>query len=374
MAKANNKSESAFADLGGVLGAGFSMEMMQDGDELLIVDCSDVYVPEQIRKEFSRDGESTMEEMTASIKKIGVISPVLMRPSNVPGFLYELVAGGRRFKGTIDSGRNTIPALIRRMTDDEVVELQFIENIQRLNLSQMEEASRIQNDLNVLGSVEAVLDKYNKSRSWLSKLLSLLTLPEQASRLVHEGITADVEVIGAVKQIEKIDPAKAKETVEKLKATRGKEDARAIAKKAKEEVKPAKDTTKATPKDTTQTLPGVATVTSYDTKDEKRPPALVPSQSLYRAYQLIFESGNKPKSVIDNMSKEERDSVSEWLESFFRAGMQSKDASRAVIEGFRKGNFSTDGEGAFALVAFLQGADSDVAQFNLLNVLAAVKV
>ena len=64
--------------------------------------------------------------------------------------------------------------------------------------------------------------------------------------------------------------------------------------------------------------------------------------------------------------------VDAWLRSFYDAGVAAKDVGRAVIQGFRNGQFSSDGEGAFALVAFLHGADS-AAKYNLLNVFGSVK-
>lgn len=412
------KKGNAFSELGSILGAGFDTDMMQEGDELLIVDVSDVFVSVQIRQEFSRDGESTMEEMTASVKKHGVITPVLMRRLDGK-HPYELVAGGRRFASTLNAEISTIPALVRTMTDEQVKELQFIENIHRLNLSQIEEAKRLQETLDELGSVEAVLEKFNKTRSWLSKVLSLLTLPEETKRLVTEKVTADVEVIGMVKQIEKVNPTKAKAVVEQLKATRGKEDARAIAKKAKDEVKPSKkisDGITATPKDLTSQEPGAVTVKNFadaksDGEDETwpfktpghekasiegddpfkvdasaatighasqevtespRPVAFSPAQVLNKAYTNIFENGSSPKMVLDVMQPDDKEAVEGWLHSFYDAGKQAKDASRAVIQGFRKGQFSSDGDGAFALVAFLHGADSE-AKFSILNIFGSVK-
>lgn len=385
-APAPKAKTNTFAELGDILGNGMG-DLMKEGDEFAHVQMADILVGPQVRKRFEAEGDSTTAEMDASVKKHGVITPILLRPIDGP-VPFKLVAGERRYISNGNNNNPTIPALIRQMTDEEERELQFVENIHRLNLSQIEEAQHVQDEIDSLGSVEAVLAKYNKGRPWLSKLLSLLKLPAETSRLVTEGISADVEVIGMVKQIEKIDPPKAKEVVDELKAKRGKEDARAIAGKAKEEVKPsnkpAKTGAKATPKDTTAELPGVVTKTTLDpawpfptgaTDDaaDKRGPALPPSQALDKAYTMIFESGSSPKMVLDTMAKEERAAVESWLNDFYDAGKQSKNTSRAVVEGLRKGTFATDGYGAFALVAFLNGSDSDVKAFNALNVLGAVK-
>jgi ParB family chromosome partitioning protein len=76
--------------------------------------------------------------------------------------------------------------------------------------------------------------------------------------------------------------------------------------------------------------------------------------------------------VLSALTDKARDSTESWLRDFYEAGVQAKDVGRAVIRGFRAGQFASEGEGAFALIAFLQGADSD-AKFNFLNILGGVK-
>jgi ParB family chromosome partitioning protein len=244
-----------------------------------------------------------------------------------------------------------------------------------------------------LGSVDAVLEKHQKSRPWLSKMLSLLNLPEQAKRLVAESVSADIEVINTVKTIEKADPKAAKTLVDDLKATRGKANARDKAAAVKDMVKPSKKAkaeklpreaaqggTVATPKDRSQEEPGALSVFAgaKTTGDENaqaeagHPVALAPAQLLNDAYDNIFELGSNPKTVIEVMSAEEKETVDAWLRSFYDAGVSVKDVSRTVIQGFRSGQFSSEAVGAFALAAFLQGVDSD-AKYSLLNVLGSVK-
>lgn len=256
-----------------------------------------------------------------------------------------------------------------------------------------------------MGSVEAVLAKHDKSRPWLSKIMSLLSLPEQAKRLVSEQISADVEVIGMVKTVEKIDPVAAKVLVDDLKATRGKVDARELAEKAKNAVKPPKpkkEGAKATPKDQPHTESGSATVIDFagaktagetltpaaawpfpggskaaDQQPEDQPapgpgPALPPA-TLARAYGSIYKDGVSPHKFLDSLSKQDRDDVSEWLESFYTAGRDAGNVAQGVIQGLRNDTFDTEGAGAFAMLAFLQGADTAVKQFNVLNVLGLAK-
>lgn len=187
----------------------------------------------QVRKEFE-DSENPLSELADDIKVRGILQPILVRP--VQGGKYELVAGERRLRAAQMIGLKAIPAFVKAMTDDEAEEAQFIENIRRKNLTLQEEAQRIQRDLDACGGdVEAVLKKYGKPKSgrvWIYKMRGLLNLSEQAQRLITENITADMEVINDVRQIEKVSPTKAKETVDKLKAA-------STAKKTSEKAKPA---------------------------------------------------------------------------------------------------------------------------------------
>src|SRR5699024_5513240 len=106
-------------------------------------------------------------------------------------------------------------------------------------------------------------------KSWVSKMTSLLKLPEQTKRLMDENISADTEVINTVKQIEKVSPGKAKEVVDELKKTRGKEGqgtARKVAQAAKDEVKPSKRTAAKTAAKTAST-DNVATPKNRDAEE-----------------------------------------------------------------------------------------------------------
>lgn len=393
-----NKTNNAFAGNGGLLGAGFG-DLMNEGDQFSEVALDEITVNKQVRESFE-DEENSLDEMAESIRKHKVFQPILIRPVENGPRPYELVAGERRYLGSQRAGKTNIPALIRVLTDEEARDMQFAENIQRKNLTQVEEAKRIQADLDELGSIDAVLAKHAKSRAWLSKILSLLKLPEETKRLVSEKISADVELINNVKTIEKIDPKEAKALVDDLKKTRGKENARDKVEAVKEKVKPSKKTPKenaATPKNLEHQEPGTATVQNFapakkgpennddvwpfaapakdakgDNADLPRQPTAVPVDALNKAFSMIFESGSSPQMILDNTQAKERDDVEAWLHSFYDAGKQSKDTGRAVIQGFRNATFASTGARAFALIAFLHGADSDV-KFNLINILADVK-
>ena len=384
----NAAKPSAFSGLGDVLGAGFG-DLMKEGDQLAEVNLNDISIKPQVRTEME-DEENLLSDLTNSIKKHGVFQPILLRPVANGEKPYELVAGERRYICSGRAGKVQIPALIREMTDEELEEMQFAENVQRKNLTQIEEAKRIQKDLDDLGSVDAVLEKHSKSRAWLSKILSLLSLPEQAKRVISEKISADVEVINNVKTIEKIDPAAAKILVDDLKKTRGKEDARKKTNEVKEKVKPSKKAPKkdsdnvATAPDLSSQEPGEVTTTNgeqngtdwpFEPKGNGAitPPALPPSKVLDKAYSQIFDKGTKPKTVIDGMSKDDRENAESWLNAIYDAGKSAENMSLAVIQGFRKGTFTADGYGAFALLAFLQGADESVKNFSMLNIFGLAK-
>ena len=101
-------------------------------------------------------------------------------------------------------------------------------------------------------------------------------------------------------------------------------------------------------------------------------PGAGPAELLSRAYTTIFEFGSAPKTVLDAFDASERELAESWLLAHYEAGKQVKDLGRAIVLGLRNGQFSTDGEGALGLVAFLHGSDS-AAKFNLLNILGSVK-
>lgn len=402
--------ENAFAGAADVLGAGIDALFGQSDDPEFLVNLDDIEIVEQVREQME-DDEQDLIGLGESLAKYQIQAIFLrIMPADHPK-PYRLVAGERRYRAARLKGLAQLRAKARELSDEEAEDLQFAENIHRKNLTQIEEAKKIQRDLDRLGSVEAVLEKHQKSRSWLSKVLSLLNLPEQAKRLVAENVSADLEVINSVKTIEKADPEAAKKLVEDLKATRGKSNAREKAQAAKEKVKPSKKPKAdkkteggpvATPKDRSQEEPGPLLVFAGEKTDNgsgltgadpfaaeggeasaeapdagsaksaPRPVAFAPAEVLMKAYVNIFEFGSSPKTLLDVMKPEERETVDAWLHSFYDAGVKVKDVGRAVIQGFRNGQFASDGEGAFALVAFLQGTDSE-AKYNLLNVFGSVK-
>lgn len=381
---------NAFAGMGDMLVAGFDATLMQDGAQRQMFKLADIEIDPQVREEFE-DAENTLADLGDSLKE-GQIQPILLRKGRV--LQYRLVVGGRRCAAADLKGITELWGDYRPdMSDEEADRIQFAENVQRKNLTQIEEAKRIQRDLDQLGSVDAVLAKHKKSRAWLSKILSLLNLPGQTLRLVAENISADLEVINAVKVIEKVDAAKAGALVDELKESRGKEDARKKVAQVKAQVKPKAEKgpkeNAATAKDTAHEESGPATTTNFadaktvvhdETKAEEwiqaapsRDTPFDPAAILTNAFDLIFEHGSSPKLFVETLSVEDRADLMQWLETFFYAGRKCKNLSKAVIQGLRNETFANKGVGAFAMMAFLQGADVEVETFNAIEILGLVK-
>ena len=138
--------------------------------------------PYQPRKDFD---EESLREFAESIKEHGVIQPIIVKKS-IKG--YELIAGERRTRASKMAGKTTIPAIIREMTDQEMMEIALIENIQRENLNPIEEATAFEKIIQVNNlTQEETAKRFGKSRSYITNLLGLLNLPEKVKKYVQEG-------------------------------------------------------------------------------------------------------------------------------------------------------------------------------------------
>ena len=138
--------------------------------------------PYQPRKEF--DGEK-LHELAQSIKENGVIQPIIVRQSPVIG--YEILAGERRYRASLLAGLRSIPAVVKQLSDQEMMVQSIIENLQRENLNPIEEA-RAYESLVEKGFTHAeIADKMGKSRPYISNSIRLLSLPEQILLEVENG-------------------------------------------------------------------------------------------------------------------------------------------------------------------------------------------
>lgn len=366
------------------LGGSLDDLLSREDAETVLVDLDDIEILPQDREVFE-DDENSLAELGASLRK-RQIQPIVLRRTPAGrkhGKPFELVAGERRVRGGRLEGLPQLLSLIFDLTDEEARDIQLAENIHRLNLSQLEEAKRLKRDLEQLGSIEAVLAKHNKSKSWLSKRLALLDLPPQAKRLITEKITADKEVIGQVRTIEKRDPDKAREVVDAIKARGPKDDARAIAAAAKDAVKPstkkapvggavkpqggagAAECSLATAPDLQHQAPGVVSIFPA--------PPLKPYQRVLReAFDAVATLSGKPEAIVSAMRDEDKDLAMAHLQSFFMKGGKAVGLAQGLLAGLRAGDFGSTGEGAFALSAFVQGFDKKPA-LDLVEILEAVQ-
>lgn len=364
---------NAFGGLGNLLGKEFDASLLAGEGKRSMFKLADIDVTKQVREEFE-DEEQTLADLAESMDQLQ-LAPVILR-KNVPGSdkPYLLVAGGRRFMAAELAKWTEIWGDYHPdMTDEVAGRIQFQENIHRKNLTLQEEARRVQRDLEELGTVDAVLAKYKKNRSWLSKILGMLNLPKQAGRLVRENVTADVDLINTVRQVEKVDPERAEQLVNTLKEGKGVVNARDLANSVKDEVKPSKKKAAAkqtgsvaTPKDKSHEAPGPASVVKALGRN-----ASSPEELLARLYTAIREKGMQPKAAFEAMKTEDKKIVTDWLQSYFDNGAAAKDIGVAVVSGFEERMFAPDADGVVNLVAFLNGAKG--AKFSVLTILGALK-
>jgi ParB family chromosome partitioning protein len=129
--------------------------------------------------------EERLEELAASIRKNGILQPVLVRPF-AGG--YQLIAGERRLSAAQRAGMLKIPAVVRDVPDDRLLELALIENIQREPLNPMEEAGAYQHLMDATqGTQEQIAERLGKDRSTIANSLRLLKLPPNVGILVSEN-------------------------------------------------------------------------------------------------------------------------------------------------------------------------------------------
>jgi len=128
--------------------------------------------------------EGKLEELAQSIRSNGIVQPVLVRRR---GARYQLIAGERRWRAAQRAGLQRIPAVVREIPDDKLLELALIENIQRQELNAIEEAHAYKRLIETLGlTQETVAQRVGRDRSFVTNYLRLLRLPEDIQRLVEE--------------------------------------------------------------------------------------------------------------------------------------------------------------------------------------------
>lgn len=138
--------------------------------------------PYQPRKHFD---EAAIQELSASIKEHGVLQPIILRKV---GSAHEIVVGERRFRAAKLAGLKEIPAVVRQLTDTESMELAILENLQREDLSPIEEAEAYQNLMDSLAlTQEQLAFRLGKSRPHIANHIRLLALPEKVRKDITDG-------------------------------------------------------------------------------------------------------------------------------------------------------------------------------------------
>lgn len=152
--------------------------------------------PYQPRQTFDQE---KLVELANSIKEYGVLEPIIVTKS-IKG--YEIVAGERRTKACQLIGKETIPAIIKEFTDNEMMEIALLENIQRENLTAIEEAEAYANLIKTLNiTQEQLATKIGKSRVYVTNMLGLLRLPENVKLDILNGNIS----MGHAKVLSKLD-------------------------------------------------------------------------------------------------------------------------------------------------------------------------
>ncbi len=137
----------------------------------------------QPREHFDEDA---LESLTASIRELGVLQPILVRPTDSG---YELIAGERRWRSAKRAGLTTIPAIIRTIDDQVSLEHAIVENLHRQDLNAIEEAAAYRQLIDDFGlTQDEVASRVGKSRSAIANTLRLLNLTTSVQRLLTDGL------------------------------------------------------------------------------------------------------------------------------------------------------------------------------------------
>ena len=141
--------------------------------------------PSQPRRLFDKN---SINELAESIKSKGLVQPILVRPSPTETGIYEIIAGERRWRAAQIAQLHEIPAVVRKLDDVEALEIAIIENVQRSDLSPIEEAAGYKRLIENHGHTQEVLAEIvGKSRSHIANIIRLLGLPQSIQDMISEG-------------------------------------------------------------------------------------------------------------------------------------------------------------------------------------------
>jgi ParB family chromosome partitioning protein len=166
--------------LGALLSAEGTATATEDASEIPI----DLIEPSPLQPRTVFD-EAKLAELARSITSNGVVQPLLLRRR---GDRFELIAGERRWRAAQLAGLSKVPAVVRNVSDDKVLELALIENIQREDLNPIEEARAYKKLIDTIGlTQETVAERVGRDRSYVTNYLRLLRLPEDLQELLQAG-------------------------------------------------------------------------------------------------------------------------------------------------------------------------------------------
>jgi len=132
--------------------------------------------------------QAAIEELAASIKERGILQPLLVRPVPQAKDLFEIIAGERRWRAAQQAGVHDVPVVVRELSDREALEFGLIENVQRQDLSPLEEAEGYRRLLDEFRHTQEDLAKVvGKSRSHIANMMRLLNLPAGVKQLIEKG-------------------------------------------------------------------------------------------------------------------------------------------------------------------------------------------
>ena len=176
------------ADIQMAQGALPDISILTGGERVVIKQIPLVQIganPDQPRKTF-RDAE--LNDLAASIKEKGVLQPILLRAVAGRPYNYEIVAGERRFRASKLAGLTEIPAVIKKLDDNNAMEIALIENVQRENLDPVEEAAAYKNLIEKCNyEMDDVSRLIGKSASYIRNSMRILELPESVRLMVSNG-------------------------------------------------------------------------------------------------------------------------------------------------------------------------------------------
>ena len=162
--------------------------------------------PEQPRMTFH---EETIQELAASIREHGVLQPILVRPA---GDEFQIIAGERRWRASKVAGKETVPAIVERFDDATALEIALIENLQREDLSPLDEAVIYKKMTDELGySIRNLAGKLGKDKGYVENRLRLASAPDD----VREMVAARYDTLSAAYELMKVDDKRRRRALEK---------------------------------------------------------------------------------------------------------------------------------------------------------------